>query len=408
MKALLLPLGEIGHVNPLIGLCQRLVTEGHTVAVHSSKHFSAQFARAGVEAQWSGEVPDAGSPPQEMAERMRDPRWLARWYGRALAMSRSAVTSIAETVRSFQPDVMAVDPLNIAAAIVAERERVPWAGISTNFVALRPPAWGCQFVDVGASLLPPKIQPLLVEHGVTLRFDATDAISPWFNSVFTTERFAPRPLGNHHSTYVGPPRIAGARGDEPAFPWERLDARPIVYVSSGGGHSLGFDASQLLRIAGAIDLAIAQLIIAAPSLHADAAFRAALPASAIVVPYAPQRELLARARIAVTHGGVNSVNECLGVGCPMLVLALGREQPLQAELVSRAGAGLALDVLDVSDRDSRDAFSRLLAGECHAAAAAIRDDYDATDSTDALYTALTTLARRRRSGYSGGPIDTSM
>ncbi len=80
-------------------------------------------------------------------------------------------------------------------------------------------------------------------------------MSPWFNSVLTTELFAPRAASaNRYAHYVGPPRVSGARGDETEFPWDRLDARPLVYVSSGGGQSFAFDAEQMLRIARAVDL----------------------------------------------------------------------------------------------------------------------------------------------------------
>jgi MGT family glycosyltransferase len=392
------PLGEIGHVNPLVGTCQQLVRDGHHVAMHCRRSFAAQLARAGVDAAWFGEVAEgAYAPPQKLAARMREPRWLEHWYRRVLATTEPEIAAVEASVREFRPDVLVVDPLNAAAAIVAEAARLPWAAVSTNFAALRPVGWSCPFLEVGARVTQ-VVVALAAARGVALRLDGTDVVSPWFNTSFTTEQFAPRAAtANDFSHHVGPARAAGARGDETPFPWDRLGDRPVIYVASGGGQSLGFDAAQLLRIARAVEPDTAMLVIAAQALEADAAFRAALPAEVIVTGYAPQRQLLGRAALAVTHGGVNSVNECLDVGCAMLVLPLGKEQPLQAELVRRAGVGLALDPLTMTDDDCRGALRRLRQDvRCGERARAVRDSYRATDSTARICDALGALAGGRR------------
>jgi len=397
VRVLFTPLGELGHVNPLVGICQRLVRDGHRVGVHCRRNFAAQLARAGVDAEWFGEVTEGGEmTPQRLAARMRDPRWLKHWYGHALATTEPEISAIEATVRAFRPDVMAVDPLNAAAAIVAERVRLPWAALSTNFAAARPADWNCPFLEVGGRAVE-SLHDLAATRGVALRLAGTDAVSPWFNTLFTTEVFAPRPAANDYSHYVGPARVEGARGDEPPFPWERLDDRPLIYVASGAGQSLAFDAEQLRHIARGVDPDAVTMVIAAQSLVDDAAFRAAVPPRIIVTGYAPQRRLLERAAAAVIHGGVNSVNECLDVGCPMLVLPLGKEQPLQAELARRAGVGVALDPIAMTDDDCRAALRRLLEHDAHRnAARAIRDSYRATDSTSLVCAGLEALAAGRR------------
>jgi zeaxanthin glucosyltransferase len=395
VRVLLTPLGEFGHISPLIGICQRLVRDGHQIGFHCRRYFRSQLQRAGVDAEWFGEAVESGdaSSPQQLAARMRDPRWLERWYGRALAKTEPEIKSIEVSIRRFRPDVLAVDPLNAAAAVVAERARLPWAALSTNFTAARPDDWSCPFLEVGERAVQ-SVHAVAAACGVELRLIGTDVVSPWFNSIFTTEQFAPR--RNEFSHYIGPARVEGTRGDETPFPWERLDDRPLIYVASGGGQSLAFDADQTLRIARAVDPDAATMVIAAQSLVNDAAFRAAVPPHVIVVGYAPQQQLLERAVVAVIHGGVNSVNECLSVGCPMLVLPLGKEQPLQAELVRRAGVGLALDPVAMTDDDCRAALRSLLDEPAHRdTARAIRDSYQATDATTTVCAALAALVEAR-------------
>jgi zeaxanthin glucosyltransferase len=383
-------LGERGHFNPLVGICQRLARDGHHIGLHCRRSFDSQLQRAGVDAVWYGEAPSTNESPQELAARMRQPRWLERWYMRAVATAPAEIEAIDASVRAFRPDVLCVDPLNAAAAIVAERARLPWAAVSTNFAAARPSDWNCLFLEVGERIVQ-TIHPVAAAHAVELRLVGTDVVSPRFNTIFTTEDFAPR--RNDYSHYVGPARVDGTRGDDTPFPWERLDDRPLIYVASGGGQSLGFDAGQILRFARAIDAASTAMVIAAQALVDDETFRAALDPRIIVVGYAPQLRLLERASVAVIHGGVSSVNECLNVGCPMLVAPLGKEQSLQAELVRRAGVGLALDPITMTDDDCQAAMRHLLEEPDHRdAARRIRDSYAATDSTSAVCAGLERLA----------------
>jgi MGT family glycosyltransferase len=74
----------------------------------------------------------------------------------------------------------------------------------------------------------------------------------------------------------------------------------------------------------------------------------------------PQPEVLARAALFVTHGGVNSVNEALYAGVPMLVVPQGADQPLVASHVVELGAGLSIRTEDVNVEVVRALAQRLL------------------------------------------------
>ena len=57
----------------------------------------------------------------------------------------------------------------------------------------------------------------------------------------------------------------------------------------------------------------------------------------------PQVRLLSQARLAVTHGGNNSVTEAVGQGVPLLVLPFSTDQFAGAAAIERTGIGRALD-----------------------------------------------------------------
>jgi zeaxanthin glucosyltransferase len=52
-----------------------------------------------------------------------------------------------------------------------------------------------------------------------------------------------------------------------------------------------------------------------------------LPAAAIVVPFAPQLELLRRAALTITHAGLNTALESLAQGVPMVAIPITNDQP---------------------------------------------------------------------------------
>jgi zeaxanthin glucosyltransferase len=64
-----------------------------------------------------------------------------------------------------------------------------------------------------------------------------------------------------------------------------------------------------------------------------------LPENVIAAAYAPQLELLEKASLTLTHGGLNTVLDSLSYGVPMVVVPLTYEQPAIAVRVARIGAG---------------------------------------------------------------------
>ena len=71
---------------------------------------------------------------------------------------------------------------------------------------------------------------------------------------------------------------------------------------------------------------------------------AALPGHPFVVGYAPQLDLLARARVTFTHAGLNTVLDSLANGVPFVTVPITYEQPAIARRVERIGAGRTLSI----------------------------------------------------------------
>jgi MGT family glycosyltransferase len=74
----------------------------------------------------------------------------------------------------------------------------------------------------------------------------------------------------------------------------------------------------------------------------DPALLGNLPGNPVVVGYAPQLELIQRATLVITHGGLNTALESLAQGVPMVVLPVTYDQPGVGTRVERLGAGRSI------------------------------------------------------------------
>jgi MGT family glycosyltransferase len=77
--------------------------------------------------------------------------------------------------------------------------------------------------------------------------------------------------------------------------------------------------------------------------------------------YLPQTEILRAADLVITHGGNNTVTECMHYGCPMIVLPLFWDQHDNAARVAERGFGIRLDTYGHRPAALRGAVESVLA-----------------------------------------------
>jgi zeaxanthin glucosyltransferase len=86
-----------------------------------------------------------------------------------------------------------------------------------------------------------------------------------------------------------------------------------------------------------------------------------LPKNAILVPYAPQMEVLARASLCITHAGLNTALDSLAQGVPMVVIPVTNDQPGVAARISWTKTGEVIPLDQLSTGRLREAVSRVMA-----------------------------------------------
>ncbi|ABF91222.1 glycosyltransferase, MGT family [Myxococcus xanthus DK 1622] len=352
---------EKGHLNPMAGVAQWMRRMGHHVGWLCIPEPAPQLERLGVEVltlpHAEAPVPAIETGGEALARLVLDEAALGQWIrGLLIDAVPSLLAPVREAVERFRPDVMALDGMQYAAVLAAHALRIPWAGVSSALSLLEPP------IDYGlrrnVRALADERQALFSRHGFDARFRNCECLSPDLNVIFATEAFLGSDAGLPPATHlVGPSQPPEARGDEVDFPWERLGSKPVVYVSFGSQISWQPDLFQTMTEAAA---PLGVTVVLSAGELADTDFVHSLPGDVVAVPYTPQRQLLSRVSVLVSHGGANSVMEALTEGVPMLLLPVCNDQPIQAHFLAKSGAGLVRAPRSLSVEDCREALRQLL------------------------------------------------
>jgi zeaxanthin glucosyltransferase len=124
------------------------------------------------------------------------------------------------------------------------------------------------------------------------------------------------------------------------FPWHRLTGEPLVYASMGTVQN-GLE-NVFRTIAEAVGLHRDLQLVLSIGNRLDPDLIGTLPSNAIVVPQAPQLELLTRASVCITHAGLNTVLEALAQGVPQVAIPVTHDQPGVASRIAAKKTGVVL------------------------------------------------------------------
>lgn len=344
-----------GRVNPTLPVVAELVRRGHTVTYHTSPAFGAEIEAAGATVCLypGGDQPLPDPPtPVTLLE----------------GLARTAVgllPTVLADLRRARPDLIVHDNACLWGAVAARELEVPAASSFTTFAFNRQvpsPTRGSWDLLAGRAAQRRNLQGYLrARWELRRRFDTRGLplfdignIRQPLNLVFTSRAFQPAVEDFDQSyRFVGP--SIGARPVDPSFPADQL-RDPVLYASLGTVFSadprlLRDFATALAPLGGTVVVATGQT---------DPAALGPLPANVLARHFVPQPEVLARAALFVTHGGMNSVNEAMYAGVPMLVVPQGADQPVVAGRVVELGAGLSIRTQDVAEGSVHALAKRLL------------------------------------------------
>jgi MGT family glycosyltransferase len=361
MKVLFVVPPLAGHVNPTVSVARTLEQAGHEVAWAGHGDVLSALLPAGTRLHSLGNAQgsDFYRPGDARTHQVRGLESLQfLWENVLVPMARAMRPAVAAVIDEVRPDVIVVDQQAVGGAMAARASGRRWASFCTTSATVLDP-----FADLPKVKTWVAAQMASLEHEAGLRAEEPPDLSPHLVVVFSTDALVGATTGfPAHYRFVGP--SISNRPDATPFPWEALDpARPRVLVSLGTvSHERGgefFDTC-----AAALGEGPWQVIVVAPEGRLPHP-----PANFIVRPRVPQLALLPHLRAVVCHAGHNTVCESLSHGLPLVVAPIRDDQPMIAQQVVRAGAGLRVRFGRLSSAALRDAVRRVLDEPAFAAAA---------------------------------------
>ncbi|HJT58636.1 MAG TPA: macrolide family glycosyltransferase [Ktedonobacteraceae bacterium] len=158
------------------------------------------------------------------------------------------------------------------------------------------------------------------------------------NIVYTSKQFQPfADMLDDSFKFVGP--SIAPRSDRVSFPFDTLGDIPIIYISLG---TVFNDKADFYRTCFDAFVNSECKVVLAVGKRANMTALGTIPDNFIVRAFVPQLELLQRAALLVTHGGMNSVSEALCYGVPLLVIPQTADQFLVGRRIQQLGAGKTL------------------------------------------------------------------
>jgi MGT family glycosyltransferase len=143
--------------------------------------------------------------------------------------------------------------------------------------------------------------------------------------------------------FVGPSLFF--KKDQDGFPFEKLKGKKVVYISLGTLHNenLHFYRECLKAFTDK-----EYYVVISVGFDTDLNYFADLPKNFIIKQSVPQQKLLKQVDLFITHAGMNSVNEAICCGVPMLLLPHQFEQKMVARRVIEMGMGIVMNIKNIS------------------------------------------------------------
>ena len=361
-----------GHVNPTLPVVQELIRREHQVIYYNTPEFGDKIAHTGAEFR---PYPEPNPTAVEISAKAEN---IVNFSLLILAETQRLLPAVLAEVERERPHLIVFDSLCLWGQHAANRLGVAGVASITHLILedVEGFTWRDRLHVVRHAL--PHVPRLLKLRRQLVR-DYGDAIFPAGdifpalgerNLLFTSRPFQPEtPFIDDSFRFVGPALDPGSR---PAidFPFDVLDNRPLVYISLGTVHQgrVDFYRATLATLAD-----FPARFVLSLGKQTDPAELAPIPDNFIVRLEVPQLALLPRVDLFVTHGGINSVQEGLYFGVPLVVAPQQFEQMFNGRQVVAHGAGIMVNDRPpygrVNGDELRAAVQTVLADEAYRAAA---------------------------------------
>lgn len=393
-----------GHLNPLRALALELTRRGHRASLIGPPDAAPLWQGTGLDFVEIGrdlQPPGHWRHVVDRMARLRGPLGLRRTLQDVTEATTVLCRRAPAALRAIGAKAIIADQAEAAGVLLAAHMQLPCIATATALLLDREPGLPPPFVDWGYDASPRGwrrnaggwrvadwlMRPLesSIEREAHRLGVAGDRVARARVPIATLAQGVaaidfPRRLPPKRLIWCGRWREPEAQNTHQALQALGLpaDARNLAFCSLGTLQ--GSRGALFKRIASAFAGGEFVPVIAhGGRLSARAA--AALPGQPIVRAFVPQCAVLARSRVAVLHGGFNSVLDALAHGVPIVALPLAFEQPGTAARLRHAGLAEVIRPAWADAARIRAAIDRVCSPAHQAAAAQIAEQLAAAGGT---------------------------
>jgi MGT family glycosyltransferase len=349
---LILTLPAYGHVNPTLAIAQELVRRGQNVVYYLPEEFreSVEATRASFRSYQSQLMNRIANMSPMLGEE-----------------SRLVLPQVLERIRAEKPDIILHEPVCLWSRIVAQVLEVPAISLRPtyamnehfNMASLRTQMPDNRLAQIQEMLTKVNrdIADICASYGLSPMnlFDVLSYAEP-LNLVFLPKAFQPAgDTFDERHLFVGPSILPRHQATE--FPLDQLSTtRPLLYISLGT--IFNNEPAFFKQCVEAFGESAYQVVLSRGK-QIDPAALGPIPENFLVAPYVPQLEILSRARVFITHAGMNSTMESLYYGVPLVAVPQTPEQMVTARRIAEMGLGAMLEKEAITSTMLRETVERV-------------------------------------------------
>ncbi len=360
-RVLFINSGSEGHINPTIGVVQELISRGEEVVYFTVEAFRERMEKTGATVR----TIDGQKFIEAFISGGRN--YLLERVNGLLHTADIVIPSVLEQIKGEHFDYIIHDSMFGCGRLLAQILKLPAINSCTSFAQTKE-SFENMLEQLTEKIPVEILTPIQEEfHRLTNRVKEkydVEIHSPYevfcnpapLTIVYTTREF--QPFGEaFDQTYkfVGP--SISSRYTQENFDLTEIEGKSPIYISLGTIVNRSIDFYKLCMTAlGNTDHTIVMSI----GSNVQTSDLGEIPKNFIVKSYVPQLEVLKYANLFITHGGMNSTNEGLYHGVPLIVIPQSADQPIIAGQVVHIGAGMKLQMQNLTANQLRESVDHVL------------------------------------------------